>query len=138
MRKVIKMNVGLPGTGLGGIFYFLCVTAMVAIELLKRLFNKVDHYKWKIARRQFFLIGGIIFSMYAVDWYLSKILFQVISLSNQAPTKMLVFNGKPLFYTFLVLVTFLIIINSLNFFIKKPKLEFTYILKQNNINQIEG
>ena len=134
MRKVIRMNVGLPGTGLGGIFYFLCVTAMVAIELLKRLFNKVDQYKWKIARRQFFLIGGILVSMYAVDWYLSKILFQVTSLSNHATTKMLVFNGKPLFYSFLVLVTLLIIINSLNFFIKKPKLEFKYISKHSEIN----
>jgi len=128
------MNVGLPGTGLGGIFYFLCVTAMVAIELIKRLFNKVDHYKWRIARKQFFFLSGILVSMYAVDWYLSK----VISMSSKAHTKMLVFNGKPLFYTFLVLVTLLIIINSLNLFIKKPKLEFNYILKQNIINQIEG
>jgi hypothetical protein len=121
------MNVGLPGTGLGGIFYFLCVTAMVAIEIIKRLFNRVDHYKWRIARKQFFFISGILVSMYAIDWYLSKIIFHVSTFIDSTPNKMLVFNGKPLFYTFLVLLSLLIIINSLNFFIKKPKLKFVHI-----------
>ncbi len=117
------MNVGLPGTGLGGIFYFLCVTTMVAIEIIKRLLNKVDHYKWRIARKQIFFIAGILASMYSMDWYLSKIILQTYHATDKAPAKMLIFNGKPLFYTFLVLVTLLIIINTLNFFIKKTKLE---------------
>jgi hypothetical protein len=132
------MNVGLPGTGLGGIFYFLCVTAMVAIELIKRLLNKVDNYKWRIASRQIYFIIGIIISMYAVDLYLSKILLQMHVFHSKNPNKMLIFNGKPLFYTSLVLFTLLIIINSLNFFIKKPKLELNVIPKPSEVSQTES
>lgn len=69
------MNVGIPGTGLGGLFYALSVVAMIVIELYLLLIGKSDPERRQLAFRQSFMLIGIVLSLVAMDFFLEKVLF---------------------------------------------------------------
>lgn len=60
------MNAGLPGTGLGGLFYLLLALAMPVIELVRTLRGDRSPERWRLALTQSGIALGIIGATVAV------------------------------------------------------------------------
>ena len=54
------MNVGLPGTGIGGLFYLLTALMMPLVELARTFAGRSSLKRWQIAMRQSLLACGVI------------------------------------------------------------------------------
>ena len=67
------MNIGLPGTGLGGLFYMMSILIMFIIEISKALVGKRSPYL-RLALKQATMLVGIIISMLALDWFLGMVI----------------------------------------------------------------
>ena len=67
------MSPGLPGTGIGGLFYILSALWMPVCELWRRSRGDAPG-RWPVVARQFGIAVGIVASMTAVFWALDAAL----------------------------------------------------------------
>lgn len=67
------MNPGLPGAGVGGLFYILSALWMPVCELW-RLRRRDAPAQWPLVARQFAIAVGIVASMSGVFWGLDTVL----------------------------------------------------------------
>lgn len=63
------MNPGLPGTGIGGLFYILSALWMPVCEVQRRLRGRAPR-AWSVVARQFAIAIGVVAAMTAVFWAL--------------------------------------------------------------------
>lgn len=65
------MNVGLPGTGLGGLFYLSTTLAMLFVEIYITLRGKSSFKRWHLVLKQliiaFSIIAGITLTAYLLS-----------------------------------------------------------------------
>ncbi len=64
------MTVGLPGTGIGGMFYLLSALAMPLREARRRTQDGPAGGRWRVVAAQTAIAGGIIASMWVTGWLL--------------------------------------------------------------------
>jgi tetratricopeptide (TPR) repeat protein len=66
------MTVGLPGTGIGGMFYLLSALAMPLREAVRRLrgVGSTASPRWRMVATQAALAGGILAGMWVTGWLL--------------------------------------------------------------------
>lgn len=63
------MNVGLPGTGLGGLFYLLTALLMPIVELIRTIRSgKASRMRWRTAVSQAAMAVGIIAGLWGTAW----------------------------------------------------------------------
>ncbi len=68
------MNVGLPGTGIGGLFYLVTALCMPLLELARTLWRgQLDVHRWRVAWLQASLAGAILGGMYATAWTIHRL-----------------------------------------------------------------
>jgi hypothetical protein len=67
------MSPGLPGTGIGGLFYILSALWMPVCELWRRHQGGAPG-RWPLVARQFAIAVGIVASMTGVFWALDVVL----------------------------------------------------------------
>ena len=63
------MNPGLPGTGIGGLFYTVCALWMPVCEIWRWLRGDATGH-WPLVARQFAIAVGVIAAMTGVFWAL--------------------------------------------------------------------
>lgn len=68
------MNVGLPGTGIGGLFYLLAAFLMPVVEIFQTIRGRSNWERWRIVGRQVVLAGGVIVGLMATGWALKCVL----------------------------------------------------------------
>lgn len=68
------MNAGLPGTGLGGIFYLLLALAMPVREIYLTARGRSSRERWRVVLRQLTLALGIVATVAASVWVLGRTL----------------------------------------------------------------
>ncbi len=68
------MNVGLPGTGIGGLFYLMTALLMPVIEVIQTLRGKSTLERWQLVIRQTLLAIGILGGLFATGWLLAHAL----------------------------------------------------------------
>lgn len=68
------MNVGLPGTGIGGLFYLLTALIMPIVELGNTLLGRSTLDRWKLVLRQVILASGVVLGLMATGWLLNHAL----------------------------------------------------------------
>jgi len=68
------VNVGLPGTGLAGLFYLLAALWMPCHELGRTLRGERDPARWRCALTQASLALGIIAAIVATAWVIGLLL----------------------------------------------------------------
>jgi hypothetical protein len=79
------MNPGLPGTGIGGLFYILSALWMPVCEVLRR--RRGDAPKpWPLVARQFGIAVGVVAAMTGVFWALDTA-FMLNEVAAQAAGK---------------------------------------------------
>jgi hypothetical protein len=65
------MTVGLPGTGIGGIFYLLLAICMPAKEFIQTLKGKTTLKRWGFIMLQLLFVFGVISGMWGELWLLN-------------------------------------------------------------------
>ena len=68
------MNAGLPGTGIGGVFYLLSALLMPFFELIQTLRGRSSWSRWALLFKQLAMAAGIIGGMWALGVLLGLLL----------------------------------------------------------------
>ncbi|MBI3804935.1 MAG: hypothetical protein HY282_14360 [Nitrospirae bacterium] len=68
------MNVGLPGTGIGGLFYIATALLMPFFELIQLLRGRSSAARWRCVTAQFGMAVAIFASLWATAWTLNRFL----------------------------------------------------------------
>lgn len=71
------MTAGLPGTGIGGIFYFLLAICMPICESLRTLQRRTSFRRWGIIILQLAFVFGILATMWGEIWLLNTSLIWI-------------------------------------------------------------
>jgi len=79
------MNPGLPGTGIGGLFYILSALWMPICEVW-RLWRGDAPRQWPLVARQFAIAVGVVTVMTGVFWALDAV-FMLKEVAAQAASK---------------------------------------------------
>ena len=87
-KKGTRMIAGLPGTGIGGLFYLLSALLMPFLELLATLRGRSSAERWRVVRDQTLIAGGIILGVSGTYWIIGLILLPLPSVSPGAATGM--------------------------------------------------
>jgi hypothetical protein len=113
------MVAGLPGTGIGGIFYLISALCMPLREFPRLMRGKSSLRRWKFIMKQWVMTAGIILGF----WITGLILAKCIPANSHLmkPSSGNLFKFEPFIITISVLSFVLIIVESLQFFIPKSK-----------------
>jgi hypothetical protein len=65
------MNPGLPGTGIGGLFYILTALWMPVCEIWRRLRGDASG-RWSVVAMQFAIAAGVVAAIVGVFWALDS------------------------------------------------------------------
>src|SRR5712692_5788299 len=68
------MTPGIPGTGIGGLFYLLSTAALPLREVYRRLRSGVPAARWRVIALQQLLAAGILAGMWTTGWLLGVLL----------------------------------------------------------------
>ncbi len=112
------MVAGVPGTGIGGIFYLLSALLMPFIELIKTFAGKSSKKRWKLVSKQMFLACGMLVGFWLTGWILGMILpKEQLLLSFGAATHKIpnVFRVESVYFSFLTLGTILLLVQIFSF-----------------------
>ncbi len=116
------MNIGLPGTGIGGLFYFFSALVMLWIEIVRLLRRKKDTHRSRIARRVIPMLMGIILSMLFLDWVISIVILSIRSSSSygavaqQSSYKILTL--QPILLSMITLAVILLSVHIMKFIVR--------------------
>ena len=72
------MTAGLPGVGIGGIFYLVSALLMPARSLVAVFRGRADEARWSVALRQAALAAGILAALWLTGWALGWIIAHLI------------------------------------------------------------
>lgn len=68
------MNAGLPGTGIGGVFYLLSALLMPFYEVVKMVRGESSWQRWVLIFKQLVMAAGIIGGMWALGFALGLLM----------------------------------------------------------------
>ena len=69
------MNVGLPATGLGGLFYLLTALLMPVVEFVNTIRSgRVNATRWRVAGFQAALAAGILAGLWGTAWVINLVI----------------------------------------------------------------
>lgn len=71
------MSVGLPGTGIGGLFYLMSALAMPFREGYRALAGRSDARSRGVVARQFAMALGVLGGIWAAGWLIGLLLVRV-------------------------------------------------------------
>jgi hypothetical protein len=71
------MTVGLPGTGIGGIFYMLLAIYMPVSEFFHTLKGKTTLRRWGFITLQLLFVSGVVAAMWSELWLVNRVLIWV-------------------------------------------------------------
>ncbi len=117
------MVAGLPGTGIGGIFYLLGVLCMPIRETQRLLRGKSSRKRWALIVRQWGLSLGIVAGFWLMGYVLATIIPAGVQAAGSASTHNVI-QIKPFVISLSVLAAVLSLVEVSRFFIPKPKRTF--------------
>ena len=79
------MTVGLPGAGIGGLFYLASTLLLPARSLLRRVRGRPDQAPWRRQLHSVLIAAGIIVALWLAGWLLGLVV----------PDELLVRSGAP-------------------------------------------
>ena len=76
------MNVGLPGTGIGGLLYLVMALLMPVHEAALALSGRSSHERWRSVAQQWAVAATILGSLTAVGYVIGELAFRVDGLGS--------------------------------------------------------
>lgn len=122
------MTAGLPGTGIGGVFYLLSALLMPLVELVKTLRGQSSGRRWLLVIRQLALASGIVAGMWMLGILLGLLLevqpdVDIVSIVNtevavqlERAAKINVFHIAPVIMSMLTLTFIIMMTHVLRLF----------------------
>jgi len=122
------MTAGLPGTGIGGVFYLLSALLMPLVELVKTLRGQSSWPRWVLVIRQFAMASGIVAGMWMLgivlgllleaqpDVEIARIVNTEIAVRLEQVAKLNVFHIAPVIMSMLTLTLIIVMTNVLRLF----------------------
>lgn len=113
------MNIGLPGTGIGGIFYFLCILHILILELLHRTQRRKTRVTF--LRRQAVMASGIFLGFVFTEFFMEFVFMHAnpFAVNKQEILLSPIFFIAPIFIPFIILSLLLLSLKILKLFITK-------------------
>lgn len=110
------MTAGLPGVGIGGIFYLLCALIMPFVELANTLRGRPSKKRWRVVVTQFGLLCSILAGFWLTGLLLAAMLKKVVPHWNSHLTvrQSNVFQIQPFFISLALLVGIVIVLHITN------------------------
>ena len=127
------MTAGLPGTGIGGVFYLLSALLMPFVELVKTLRGQSSWPRWVLVIRQLAMASGIIAGMWMLgialgllleaqpDVEIARIVNTEIAVRLEQVAKLNVFHIAPVIMSMLTLTLIIVMTNVLRLFYRPTK-----------------
>lgn len=118
------MTAGLPGVGIGGIFYLVCALFMPLIEIVNTLRGRSSLKRWRMVGQQFGILCGIVGAFWGTGVAL-KALFGKLSaalvsysphLSQAALRESNIVKVQPFFLSLGVLAAVIVVLSIANYF----------------------
>jgi hypothetical protein len=81
------MTAGLPGTGIGGLFFILSAFFMIVVELQRTVRRKSSLARWRIVGRHAGVAAAMVASVTVTIWLVHSLLFASASKSGTAGGK---------------------------------------------------
>lgn len=133
------MNAGIPGIGLGGLFFVLSAFLMLFIEIVRTLQGRSNLKRWRLVGRQSGLACGIVAATIVMLWMLEMLVVGVfIDIENGpdasgavgvesegrilAALEVLPVSAAPILGTFTLLVVVLFSAEALRWTVRRPKI----------------
>ena len=109
------MNVGLPGAGIGGLYYLLCALAMPFKEIYLTVTRPKHKFRYRVVATQLGIVTGIVAGVFAIYKLLRNVFG--LELSNPAATDSIMFYSLlPVLLSFGLLLIILISVRLAGFF----------------------
>ena len=109
------MNVGLPGAGIGGLFYLLCALAMPFKEVFLTITRPGHKFRYRLIATQLGIAIGIMLGIIAIYKLVSNVL--EIDLSFTAHTDSIIFYSLlPVMISLGLLLVILTLVRLMSFF----------------------
>lgn len=78
MRRGTEMVAGLPGTGIGGVFFLLSALLMPLVELVRTLQGRSNIRRWRVVLEHSGMALAILGAMWAMGWLIGQLLFALL------------------------------------------------------------
>jgi hypothetical protein len=111
------MTAGLPGVGIGGIFYLVCAFLMPFVELGNTLRGRTTKKRWKIVATQFIILCSIILSFWLTGLLLAGIFKKIVpyGASHSSVRQRNIFQIQPLVISLVFLVIIFSALHAVNY-----------------------
>ena len=76
------MTVGLPGVGIGGIFYLVSALLMPVRELARVARGEPGERRWGLVAQQCAIAAGILVALWATGWAMGRMIVRAPALSS--------------------------------------------------------
>ncbi len=114
------MVAGIPGTGIGGIFYLMSAFCMPLREMTKLVRGKSNLMRWKFIVMQLGLASGIVMGFWITGWILAMVIPQKAHVFFIITSNGKILKITPFITAITVLFTVLLSVELLRFFVPKP------------------
>jgi len=116
------MNIGLPGAGIGGLYY-LCCTAIMPVKELFLTITKPEHkFRYRHVAMQVGISIGIIAGFFLVYQLIDKCLgFNALPSVEAGEEVFLFYSLLPIIVSLSLLMVILVIVEIAALFVKKKK-----------------
>src|SRR5512137_2258801 len=126
MRRGIKMIAGLPGTGIGGLFYMLMALQMLSSEAINIMRGRARLENAQLIKNHLILTSCIIIAVIAAGWLAGllaiAILFGLHGVSDPRQAQIENFlQLAPIILTFITLLAVYLAMHALRLFIRVHK-----------------
>jgi hypothetical protein len=109
------MNVGLPGAGIGGLFYLLCALAMPIKEVFLTITRPGHKFRYRLIATQLSIAIGIVLGVVAIYKLVSSVLGVDLSFSVHSDSIMF-YSLLPVLISFGLLLVILTSVRLVGFF----------------------
>ena len=116
------MNIGLPGAGIGGLYY-LCCTAIMPVKELFLTLTKPEHkFRYRHIAMQLGISIGIIAGFFLVYQLIDKCLgFNALPTVEAGEEEVLFYSLLPIIVSLSLLMVILVIVEFAALFVKNKK-----------------
>jgi len=111
------MNVGLPGAGIGGIFYLLCALAMPVKEVFLTITRPKHTFRYRLVTKQLSIVTGIVSGVIFIYKLANNVFGVDLSLSaSEGGTSIIFYSLLPVLISFALLLIILTSVRLIGFF----------------------
>jgi hypothetical protein len=113
------MIAGIPGTGIGGLFYLLIALWMLFRELYLRIREKGSLERWRIVKGHIFITLWIIMGMWATGEFIGFILITIFPKLTSKGISNNILHITPFLFTLATLISVYLCVHILSFCVVK-------------------